>query len=186
MRSNVSKRGVRGGKRLEVNQLRDLIARTPMMTALGVVRLFPGESSHFEINTENGENEILVDVELIPGGERVLCRLGFGNDGVYRIPRVDSEVAVLIPYSPQSLIKDSLDFEPIIVGVLDTSAPSALNGDDVVVLEATKVRILSGDIELGESPSAVDEVVVGSGIDPFTGSTYKVLGNTSSKVKAKK
>lgn len=185
-RTSVSKRGVRGGKRLDVNQLKSLIASTPLVTSLGVVRKFPGETSHFEVNTENGTNEILVDVELIPSGERVQCRLGFGNDGVYRIPRVNSEVAVLIPYNPQSLIKDSLDFEPIIVGVLDTNAPDALNGDDVVVVEATKVRILSGDIELGESPSAVDEAVVGSGIDPFTGSTYKVLGNTSSVVKVKK
>lgn len=186
MRSSVSKRGVRGGKRLDVNQLKALIANTPLVTSLGVVRQFPGESSHFEISTENGTNEILVDVELIPSQTRVQCRLGFGNDGVYRIPRVNSEVAVLIPYDPQSLIKDSLDFEPIIVGVLDTNAPAQLDGDDVVVVEAARVRILSGDIELGDSPAAMDEVVVGSGIDSFTGSTYKVLGNTSSKVKAKK
>lgn len=180
------KRGVRGGKRLDVNQLKALIASMPLVTSLGVVRKFPGESSHFEVNTENGDNEILVDVELIPSGERVQCRLGFGNDGVYRIPRVNSEVAVLVPYNPQSLIKDSLDYEPIIVGVLDTSAPSALNGDDVVVIEATKVRVLSGDIELGDSPSPLDEVVVGTGVDSFTGSTYKVLQSTSSVVKAKK
>lgn len=186
MRSSVGKRGIRGGKRLDVNQLRELIAKTPMLTSLGVVRQFPGESSHFEINTENGSNEILVDVELIPSQTRVQCRLGFGNDGVYRIPRVNSEVAVLVPYDPQSLIKDSLDFEPIIVGVLDTDAPSALDDDDIVVVQATRVRVLSGDIELGDSPSSVDQVVVGSGIDPFTGSTYYVLGNTSSTVKAKK
>jgi hypothetical protein len=125
MRSTVSKRGVRGGKRLDVNQLRDLIAKIPMVTALGVVRKFPGETSHFEVNTENGSNEILVDVEIMPSGERVQCRLGFGNEGVYsESPSEGSEVAVMLPFSPQSLIKDSLDFEPIIVGVLDTNAPS--------------------------------------------------------------
>jgi hypothetical protein len=186
MRSTVSKRGVRGGKRLDVNQLRDLISKTPMVTALGVVRKFQGETSHFEVNVENGSNEILVDVEIIPSGERVQCRLGFGNEGVYRIPKEGSEVAVMLPFSPQSLIKDSLDFEPIIVGVLDTNAPSQLDGDDIVVVQATRVKILSSNIELGDAPSALDEVVVGSGIDSFTGSTYKVLGNTSAKVKAKK
>lgn len=185
-RSVVSKRGVRGGKRLDTNQLRDLIAKMPMVTALGVVRKFQGESSHFEVNTENGSNEILVDVELIPSGERVQCRLGFGNDGVYKIPRVNCEVAVILPYSPQSLIKDSLDFEPIIVGVLDTDAPSVLDDDDIVVVQASRVRILSGDIELGDTPNPLDEVVVGTGIDSFTGSTYKILQNTSSVVKAKK
>jgi hypothetical protein len=185
-KTSVSRRGTRGAKRLDVNQMRAMLSQTQLVTALGVVRKFPGESSHFEINTENGSNEILVDVELIPSGTRVQCRLGFGNDGVYRIPRVDSEVAVLVPYDPGSLIKDSLDFEPIIVGVLDTNAPSALDGDDVVVVEATKVRILSGDIELGDSPNPLDEVVVGTGVDSFTGATYKILGNTSSVVKAKK
>src|SRR5687767_10926034 len=102
-----AKRGKQGAKRADTNILREMLGGQQMTTSLGVVRKFPGESSHFEVNTENGTNEILVDVELIPSGERVQCRLGFGNDGVYRIPRVNSEVAVLVPYSPQSLIKDS-------------------------------------------------------------------------------
>jgi len=162
------------------------MASQQLVTSLGVVRKFSGETSHFEVDTENGTNEILVDVELIPSGTRCACRLGFGNDGVYRIPRVNSEVAVLVPYDPSSLIKDSLDFEPIIVGVLNVSAPSQLNGDDIVVVEATKVHILSSDIKLGTTPGALDGVVVGSGIDPFTGSTYNALGNSSAKVKAQK
>lgn len=156
-----------------------------MTTSLAVVRKFPGETSHFEIDTENGTNEILVDVELIPSGTRTLCRLGFGNDGVYRIPRENTEVAVLVPYDSSSLIKDSLDYEGIIVGVLDTSAPAELNGDDIVVVEATRVHVLSADIKLG-NPGAQDGVVTGTGIDPFTGATYYALGNSSSKVKAEK
>lgn len=161
MRSTVSKRGVRGGKRLDVNQLRDLIAKMPMVTALGVVRKFPGETSHFEVSTENGTNEILVDVELIPSGERVQCRLGFGNDGVYRIPRVNSEVAVMLPFSPQSLIKDSLDFEPIIVGVVNTDAHSDLTDDETVVIEANKVIVVSGDTKIGSS-AATEKMMLGT------------------------
>lgn len=163
-----------------------MIGQQQMTTSLGVVRKFPEHASHFEIDTENGTNEIMVDVELIPSGTRVLCRLGFGNDGVYRIPRVGSEVAVLVPYDSSSLIKDSLDYEAIIVGVLNVNAPSALTSDDTIVIEAVKVRILSGDIELGTTPAVMDQAVVGSGIDSFTGATYFALGNTSSTTKVKK
>lgn len=181
-----SRRGLKGAKRLDVNVMRSMLGSQQMTTSLGVVRLFPGETSHFDVDTDNGTNEIVVDVELVPSGERVACRLGFGNDGVYRIPRVNSEVAVLLPYQQNSLIKDSIDFGPIIVGVLDNNAPSQLNGDDIVVIQATRVHVVSSDIKLGTSPGVLDGVVVGSGIDPFTGSTYNALGNSSNKVSAEK
>lgn len=181
-----SKRGLSGARRVDTRAMREWLANQQMTTALGVVRKFPGESSHFEVNTENGSNEILVDVELVPSGTRVQCRLGFGNDGVYRIPRENSEVAVLLPYDPSSLIKDPMDFEPIIVGVLNANAPSQLTSDDTVVIDAAKVRVLNSDIQLGTSPAAQDGVVVGSGIDSFTGATYFALGNASAKVKAQK
>lgn len=173
-------------KRMDQAVMREAFADRTMTSALGVVRKFPGESSHFEISDENGSREILVDVELMPNRERVLCRLGFGNDGVYRIPRVDQEVAVLIPSAPQSLVKDPLDDHPIIIGVLDTECPSELADANIVVIKATKVHVLSGDIKLGNTPGAMDGVVVGSGVDTFTGATYFALGNASLKVKAEK
>lgn len=180
------RRARRGAKRPDTQAMKAWISSQQLTTSLGVVRLFPGETSHFEIDTDNGTNEILVDVELIPSGERAACRLGFGNDGVYRIPRVNSEVAVLLPFEPSSLIKDPLDFGAIIVAVLDNNAPAQLNGDDIVVVEATKVHVLSSDIKLGTTPGPLDGVVVGSCIDSFTGSTYTALGNASAKVKAEK
>lgn len=148
---------------MDTQLLRAMIGNQQMTTSLGVVRKFSGETSHFDIDTENGTNEILVDVELIPSGERVLCRLGFGNDGVYRIPRENQEVAVLIPYTSNSLIKDSLDYEAIIVGVLDTEAPSQLNDDDIVVIAATRVHLVSDDIKLGDTAS--DPIVRKSDLD---------------------
>ncbi len=181
------RRGQRGAKRLDANALKELLAKMPLTTAMGVVRLFPGETSHFEIQTENGTADVMVDVELIPRGERAFCRLGFGNQGVYSIPKVDQEVAVLIPADPSSLIKDELDFDPIIVAVLDLDAPAELTGDDIVVVKATTVHVVTEDsIKLGTSPAAMDGAVVGSGIDPFTGSTYDALGNTSAITKIQK
>ena len=182
---------------LDRASIRRLIqANTPMATALGVVRLFPGEDSHFDIDLdpETGQREVLVDVELMPRSERVLCRLGFGGDGIYRIPRVDQEVAVLIPTDKNSLIQDELDGFAIIVAVLDTSVPNAVDGDDIVVISSDRVRVIatqavieSSDIRLGgDNPSPLDELVVGSGIDTFSGQTHYALGSTTSKAKAEK
>jgi hypothetical protein len=127
----------------------------PMTTALGVVRLFPGEDSHFEIqiDPETGNREVMVDVELIPRSERVFCRLGLGSDQVFRIPRVNQEVAVLIPGARDSLIQDELDFDPVIVATLDTEAPAELDSDDVVVITSPRVIVLSDSIQLGANAS---------------------------------
>jgi hypothetical protein len=181
-----SRRSRIGAKRVDTQMMRAMIGQQQMTTSLGVVRKFPGETSHFDIDTENGTAEVLVDVELIPSGTRVQCRLGFGNPGVYSIPKENAEVAVLIPYDPSSLIKDSLDFEPIIVGVLDANAPTQLTGPDLVVVKASKVQVISSNIELGDAPNINDGVVVGTGIDTFSGSPYWSLGSTSSTTKAKK
>lgn len=141
-----------GGATLDRSALRRMVLdQTPMQTALGIVRLFPGETSHFEIQTDpdTGQREIMVDVELIPRSERVLCRLGFGGDQIYRIPRVDQEVAVLVPMEKNSLVADELDGNPIIVAVLNTDTPAALDDDDVVVINAPRVIVLANSIQLG-------------------------------------
>ncbi|HEY6018425.1 MAG TPA: hypothetical protein VIY48_00540 [Candidatus Paceibacterota bacterium] len=186
MRSTVSKRGVRGGKRVDTAQLKDWLSKGEIVTSLGVVRKFEDQSSHFEVSAENGSREILVDVELVPSGSRVTCRLGFGGNGVYKIPPVDTEVAVLIPFDPQSLVKDSLDFEPIIVGTLDVNAPTQLDNDDIVVISSARVHVYSDNILLGTSPGAQEGILNGTAIDPFTGATHFALGNASLKVKASK
>ena len=141
MRTTVSKRGVRGGKRPDTNQMKEWLAKGQQVTCLGIVRKFPGETSHFEIHQEDERVEVLVDVELSPSQTRIMCRLGFGNDKIFKIPRVDTEVAVLIPYDPQSLIKDPLDYEGIIVGVLDVAIPAELADDDTTLVYASNIKI---------------------------------------------
>jgi hypothetical protein len=148
------KRGAQGGARLDRSELRRMVLEnTPMQTALGIVRLFPGESSHFEIqiNSDTGQREVLVDVELIPRSEKVLCRLGFGQDTIYRIPRVNQEVAVLIPMEKNSLVADELDGNPIIVAILDSGIPDALDSDDIVVIDSPRVKIHSPDVEISDN-----------------------------------
>ncbi len=110
-----SKRGKTGPKRLDIGEMRQALRDRRVWTGLGVVRQFPGESSHYEELT--GEDaDLLVDVELMPNGERVLCRTAW-TYGAWSIPPVGAEVAVLIP-------EGDFDADPIIVAVL--TAPDGL------------------------------------------------------------
>ncbi len=77
--------------------------------------------------------------------------------------------------------------------MLNNNAPDQLDDDDIVVIEATRVHVIATDVHLqssnillGTNPNPLDGVVVGTGIDSFTGATYAVLGSTSQKVKAEK
>lgn len=155
MAGKMRQRGKHGGKSFDMQALRALVEKCiPLTTVFGIVRLFPGETSHFEIVTSDDDptfREIMVDVELIPRSEKVLCRLGFGNDQVYKIPRVNQEVAVMIPQNRDSLIRDELDADGIIVAVMDTFAPAELDDDDVVIVKAPRVIVLADLIQLGEN-----------------------------------
>lgn len=137
-------------RRPDMSIIRDALASRTMITSLGVVRQFPDQPSHFDIETEEVPREILVDVELVPSGERVLCRLGFGTFGVYSIPAVDQEVAVLIPHDPQSLIKDELENHPIIVGILSTETPGDLVAGTVIVEAPDAAHVRASSVYLGE------------------------------------
>lgn len=130
-------------KRVDRQIVREAFANRSLVSALGVVRKFPGEESHVEISDEAGTREVLIDVELMPHGERIQCRLAYGSDGCYRIPRQGQEVAVLLPMDPQSLVKDELDGTAFIVGVLDTNAPEDLD-EDTAVLEAPAIHLGAG------------------------------------------
>lgn len=173
-----SPRALQGARRVDIQALRGAISAQETTTSLGIVRLFPGEDSHFIVSTENGSREILVDVELIPSGTRVTCRLGFGGDGIFRIPRVNQEVAVLLPYESNSLIRDPMDGGPIIVGILDTEAPSQLVDDQIVVLSATKVHVLSDDVRLGDTAS--DPVARKSDVDALVNKLNSLIGKYDS------
>lgn len=165
-------------QRLDIAQIREALRDGKIWTALGVVTRFPGESVHYEIDDDGGG--VTVDVELVPNRERVACRLGSGSGGgVWRIPPEGAEVAVLVPMG-------DLDADPIITCVV-SSPPAQLTDDtETVVVASGKVKVIAPEIDLGDSPNALDWVVVGTGIDPFTGSPYHALGNVSSVVRAKK
>lgn len=165
-------------QRLDIAQIREALRDGKIWTALGVVTVFPGESSHFEIDADGGG--VIVDVELVPHRERVACRLGSGSGGgVWRIPPAGAEVAVLVP-------SGELEADPMIVAVVSDPPTQLTDETETVIVATGTVKVIAPAVELGDSPAALDGVVVGTGIDSFTGATYTALGNASAVVKAKK
>ena len=87
---------------------------------------------------------------------------------------------------------------PVVLVVRAAARPTGGAPGDVVLyrpgtpaqrvhLVAGEARRLSPMVELGATPlGATDGVVHGSGIDPFSGLSYTVLGNTSARVRAAK
>lgn len=133
------------GKRVDLAALRGAFADGRIETAVGVVTKPDGEADHFEII----DGDVLVDVEIMPKGELVLCRLGVTGGGpgfgVWAIPRVGTEVAVLIP-------NGEVDADAMIVATLASGTPpSELTGPEILVLKEKAVTIRAaggGDIIL--------------------------------------
>lgn len=130
----MSKRGRPGGKRPDVAALREALRDGRVWSALGVVRLFDGEASHFEVAAD----DVLVDVELSPNGERVFCRMGAGGGAVWSVPSPGTEVVVLVP-------EGDLEADPIIVATLDAAVPGALSASTVVVLAPSGGQVVIYD-----------------------------------------
>ena len=66
----------------------------------------------------------------------------------------------------------------------------SMKPEQLKIKATAKVTVIAPLIELGDeglsSAPILNGVVLGSGIDPFTGATYGVLGNASSRVTASK
>ena len=83
---------------------------------------------------------------------------------------------------PEDDRKHDLNDAVAIPGLRPFSDPIPADGlhDTAMVLRAPAVHVGEADL------AATDEVVHGTGIDPFTGSTYKALGSTASSLRARK
>jgi uncharacterized protein involved in type VI secretion and phage assembly len=133
---------------------------------LAVVVKRDGDSAHWEKHTEdNGDTDILVEVDLMPTGEPLTVRLGAaaaGNGwGLWSVPPVGAEVIVAFPDGEM----DGMD--PVIIRVLSSGkVPDALDGDTLVLIAPKKIIIASQN----------DKTYVGS--EDGTGTEPMVLGNS--------
>jgi hypothetical protein len=129
-----AKRDRAGAKKLDLSVLRAALADGRVWSGMGVVRKFPGETAHYEILTGTGAVDVLVDVELAPNGERLVCRLG-GAGGVWRIPGEGTEVAIIVP-------EGDFDADAIIVAELATGAEiPGLEPGITVITNSTGVHV---------------------------------------------
>lgn len=164
----------------------------------GIGTVLPAQGGdHFDLH--DGQ-DCTVEVELHPGGRVITARVGSAgggaNQGVWRIPDPGDEVAVLVPDGEE-------DAGGIITCVLSTGqVPDSLGGallvrgiprvivqgDAEVLVQAPKVVVEADQVMLGGDnlTPLLDGVVLASGIDPFSQSTYGALGNASSIVMARK
>lgn len=106
--------------------------------------------------------------------------------GFYARPKKDAKAeAVVVNVGGES-------GHPTIVGSRDLKTQPAIDEDETVMFNSQRVVKLKADGTLeagfapGASSGALDGVVHGSGIDPWSGMTYTALGNTSAVVKVKK
>ena len=132
------------GRRFDPTDLRKLVRDQRLWCALGVV-VQPEGALHFDLDGE----DLLVEVELQPSQVDVTCRVGsaFGgpNLGLWQVPPVGAEVAVLLP-------EGELDFQPTVVAVLSSGAlPDGVAQNTVVIAEA---KVLVHDGTGGAQPLA--------------------------------
>jgi hypothetical protein len=129
-----TKYGLRGSRKFQLNDLKDVLKDGRVWTAIGVVVKPEGESTHFEITT----TDVFVEVQLLPDQEQVLCILAC-SAGVWMVPPLGSTVAVLVPTG-------ELQADPVIVGILQTPGDGLT--DTTVIVQAPaggQVLIHDGD-----------------------------------------
>lgn len=138
--SRFLKRGRMRGKRFDPTDLKKIVREQRNWTAFGkVIRpegVGPNEP-HFDLDG----TDLLVDVEFQPTLIDVTCRVsaGFGGPqlGLWAVPPVGAEVAVVIP-------DGELEHGPIVVGILSTGQLPDGVAANVVVFAGQEVLIHDG------------------------------------------
>lgn len=126
----------RPGRRLDMAEFREALRDDRTWCGLGLV---VKRSEHFFIE----DNDVLVEVDLMPHGQPLLCRLGAvaggPGQGVWAIPPVGSEVAVLIP-------EGELDADCMIIATLSSGTlPDGLNENVTVIVAKQGGNVLVHD-----------------------------------------
>lgn len=150
-------RARKASRRLDLSSMKEALRDRRCWTCMGLV-VVGEDGNHFEID-ENAD--VLVEVQVQPSQDRLTCRLGSvaggPGRGVWSIPPVGTEVAVIVP-------DGQLDFMPIIVATLSTGeVPPDL--DETTIVMANNLGdiaiIPSGDVKLG-SASATEQALRGN------------------------
>jgi hypothetical protein len=153
--------------------MKELLSDERIWTIAARVEKHKNDSEHYEMTDEG---HMVVSVITLRHGVPIKAILnGGGNNGhgVWFIPPIGTEVVV-------NFDDGQFEGDAYIVGI-HGHAPSALEPGKVLI-RGDVVNLCDAD----ENPLTGEGVVIGTGIDPFTGQTYNALQNASTKVFAKK
>lgn len=141
-----SKRQRFRSKRLDLTAMREVLQDQRVWARMGVVSAAE-DGEHYLID-ENAD--VLLEVSLMPDEDLTTCRLGSlaggPGRGVWAIPPVGTEVAVLVP-------DGQLDFMPIVIATLASGEVTSDLDETVIVMSNNLGDIAvipSGDVSLGE------------------------------------
>lgn len=159
-----AKRRTLGAKKLDMTGIRAALQDRRQWCTVGVVTKQKTESSHYQLVEKGGSLvDILVDVELMPEGIDVTCRLagGAGAQGLWMIPAEGDEVIVMIPAG-------DISFMPVIVGMLSTYeiADDASQGP-----ELNRTVIVNGAVYIHDGSGGAEELVKKSAYEAHIHST---------------
>lgn len=132
-----SKRNRSPRRRLDLTAMREALATGEVWTVLGVVSK-GDRASHWELY----EDDLLIEVETVPDGELLSCRMGSlaggANYGVWAIPPLGTEVVVVVP-------RGDYTFSPCIVATLSSGDLPDGIAEGVTVVANAEVLIHDGD-----------------------------------------
>lgn len=132
-----TKRPGHATRAVDLSELKEALAEGKIHTAIGTVT-DEGVDNYFSIE----DGDLIVELELHPGGEQVSARMGVGGggsgQGIWFIPPPGTEVAVLVP-------DGDLECGPIIVGIMSSGGlPDGVAPGVTVVANSSKVLIHDG------------------------------------------
>jgi hypothetical protein len=147
-------RGRKSSKGFDLDGLAMLMRDNRMWCKLGKV-FAPDGAKCWQVNAEG---MILVEVETIPDGLDLTCRLATwgsgGGFGGWSIPRPNSIVAVMVP-------DGEIEFFPIIIAVLDcNAAPDGVGDDLTLIADDRDIAIQAPNTYVGDK-DATEHAVLG-------------------------
>lgn len=139
------KRAQHATQRMDVSTLKQVLRDERVWAGRGKVIKPEGASSHWSVDTTGGKRRLLVEVELMPSGQDITCKLatvgGGAGKGLWFVPAVGSIVRV-------QLADGALDGYPAIVAVEDCGAADSDITDGRALLVAADI-VLKGATKLG-------------------------------------
>ncbi len=139
-----TKRPRHSTRRIDTSSLKELLGLEGDMIfpCLGIVT-DEDVDSHFSIEGTGDGTDLFIEVQLVPGDERMTARMGVAGagagQGIWFIPPVGTEVVLII-------CDGEIEAGAVIVGVLSTgSLPNGVAAGTTVITNSSKVLIHNGN-----------------------------------------